>query len=132
MPKPVLVREVLKKREVPHDSEVRSDIKLANQRDDVKPLINADSERGGNQKLQKPVTRPVALVDVSNIVTGSDVPGIPNLSQESDRQRRVCVVNATRFAATCVRDPNFEATRENVDVCIISAQQRFSDCIHSR
>jgi hypothetical protein len=80
----------------------------------------------------KPMSRmipPLAgQIDVSAIQMGSGVPGIPPLANETDHRRRICIVNATRYASTCAHHPDHANSPETVRECVIEAQQRYEQC----
>lgn len=80
----------------------------------------------------KPVSRmipPLAgQIDVSAIQMGSGVPGIPPLANETDHRRRICIVNATRYASTCAHRPDHANSPDAVRECVIEAQQRYEQC----
>lgn len=80
----------------------------------------------------KPPTRmirPLAgQIDIAAIQLGAGVPGIPNLAYETDRRRRVCIVNATRYASSCAHHPDSSGSQEAALECVVEAQQRYEQC----
>ena len=68
-------------------------------------------------------------IDVAAIQLGAGVPGVPALAGETDRRRRICIVNATRYASSCALDPAISASQEAVRDCVVEAQQRYEQCI---
>ncbi len=71
---------------------------------------------------------PVGHIDAAAIQLGSGVPGIPPLATETDRRRRICIVNATRYATTCVNQPEINASQDAIRDCVVEAQQRYEQC----
>ena len=71
---------------------------------------------------------PVGQIDVAAIQLGSGVPGIPPLVNETDRHRRVCIVDATRYATTCVNQPEINGSQDAIRTCVTEAQQRYEQC----
>ena len=80
----------------------------------------------------KPVSRMIAplagQIDVSAIQMGSGLPGIPPLANETDHRRRICIVNATRFASTCAHHSDHANLPDAVRECVIEAQRRYEQC----
>lgn len=96
---------------------------------------NLDLERTTPQATQvavvtmSPMIKPVVgQVDAAAIQLGAGVPDIPALVGETNRHRRVCIVNATRYASLCAHDPNNSALPEVVRECVVEAQQRYEQC----
>ena len=67
-------------------------------------------------------------IDLSAIQMGSGVPGIPPLVNETDHRRRICIVNATRYASTCAHHPDNTVSQDAVRDCVVEAQQRYEQC----
>lgn len=67
-------------------------------------------------------------IDPSTVQLGSGVPGIPALASETNHQRRICIVNATRYATTCTHEPANSSSQELLRSCLIEAQSRYNQC----
>lgn len=72
--------------------------------------------------------QPVGQIDMAAIQLGSGVPGIPPLANETDRRRRICIVSATRYATSCVNQPETNGSQDAIRTCVIEAQQRYEQC----
>lgn len=68
-------------------------------------------------------------IDPSTVQLGSGVPGIPTLASETNHERRVCIVDATRYATTCAHEPANSVSQESLRSCLIEAQSRYNQCI---
>jgi hypothetical protein len=96
---------------------------------------NLDLERKNAEATQvvavtlSPMIKPLAgQIDALAIQLGAGVPGIPPLAGETNRHRRVCIVNATRYATSCTHDPNNSTLSDVVRECVVEAQQRYEQC----
>ena len=79
--------------------------------------------------ILSPMVKPLAgTIDASTIQLGAGVPGIPPLAGETNRHRRVCIVNATRYASMCAHDANNAALPDVVRECVVEAKVRYEQC----
>ena len=89
---------------------------------------NATTRKQTETATLQRLPQPVGQIDVAAIQLGSGVPGIPPLANETNRHRRICIVNATRYATSCVNQPEINGSHEAIRTCVIEAQQRYEQC----
>jgi hypothetical protein len=88
------------------------------------------------QKTSAPATQSAAPIASLNVAPatqppefGEAIPGIPSLLGEVDRLKRICIVNATRFGASCLHDPTTRGSEEALKQCVVDAQSRYAECL---